>query len=163
MAVQLESIGFNHDTSAHTNDALNIRRNAAQAVILPEWRRGVSVTADDSPAAYSIADVQGNSVQIQVELRRTDPQLNCVEVRALDMNAAGGCLYLILVALGLGKWIKPGPRNLLGAVDSRCVCFGPNNLTGPVLFTLKHHRLHTAGVENSITLWRWQYRVLPFG
>ena len=163
MGVQLESIAFNYDSSAHSNDALNIRRNATQAVTVPEWRSGVSVTADDSPAAYSLADVQGNMVSIQVELRRTDPTPDCVEVRALDINAAGGCLYLILVALGLGKFIKPGPRSLLGAVRSQCVCFGSNNLTGPVLFNLTHHRLNSAGVENSITMWRWQYRVLPFG
>jgi len=163
MGVQLESIAFNYDSSAHSNDALNIRRNAAQAVTIPEWRRGVSVTADDSPAAYSLADVQGNPVSIQVELRRTDPTPDCVEVRALDINAAGGCLYLVLVALGLGKFIKPGPRSLLGAVKSQCVCFGSNNLTGPTLFNLTHHRLNSAGVESSITMWRWQYRVLPLG
>jgi hypothetical protein len=85
-----------------------------------------------------------------------------VEVRALDMSAAGGCLFIILKALGLINWLKPR-RNLLGRVSRQCVCFGSNNLTGPVLFDLTHHRLNTAGVENSITLWRWQYRIPPFG
>ena len=51
MSVQLESIAFNHDTGAHSVDALNIRRNATQAVVVPEWQHGVSNTADDSPAA----------------------------------------------------------------------------------------------------------------
>jgi hypothetical protein len=81
-----------------------------------------------------------------------------VDVRALDMNAGGGCLYAILVALGLGKWIRPGPGSLLGAVAQKCVCFGADGRSGPVHFELRDHRLWTAGVESSITLWRWQYR-----
>jgi hypothetical protein len=161
MSVELESIAFNHDPGGHAADALNIRRNAGQPVVAPEWRRGVSVAPEDSPAAYSLADVRGHTVTVEVELRRTGAVGTCVDVRALDMNAGGGCLYAILKALGLGKWIKPGPGSLLGAVAQRHVCFGANDLTGPVLFPLAGHRLNGAGVESSVTLWRWQYRESP--
>lgn len=163
MSVQLESIAFNHDPIGHSGDALTIRRNASQAITVPEWRHGVSTTADDSPAAYSLADVHGNSVTVQVELRRTGPCGDVVQVRALDLNAGGGCLYLIFQALGLGGWIKPSPGNLLGRVAARKVYFGSGNLSGSLLFKLADHRLDTAGVEQSITLWRWQYREVPFG
>ena len=158
MGLQVESIAFNHDSTGHASDALTVRRNAAQPVTVPEWRHGVSVTADDAPAAYSLADVQGNTVYIRVELTRTLPCDNIVEVRALDMNAGGGCLYAIFVALGLGWLIKPSPGNLLGRVVERKVHFGMGNSSGPVMFRLADHRLHTAGVEQSVTLWRWQYR-----
>src|SRR5690606_28972959 len=130
MSVQLESIAFNHDPIGHSSDALNIRRNATQAITVPEWRQGVSASADDSPAAYSLADVHGKAVTIQVELRRTGPCGNTVEVRALDLNAGGGCLYLILKALGLGGWVKPSPGNLLGRVRERKAHFGSNDLSG---------------------------------
>ena len=163
MSVQLESIAFNHDTGSHSADALTIRRNATQAISVPEWQHGVSSTADDSPAAYSLADVQGNAVTVRVELRRTGDCDDCVQVRALDMNRKGGCLYVILMAFGFGKWLKPGKRNLLGGLAARTVCFGSNNLSGPLHFHLTHHRLHTAGVEDGITLWRWQYRSSPLG
>src|SRR5688572_20944593 len=99
MSVQLESIAFNHDSGAHSADALTIRRNATQAINVPEWRRGISVAADDAPAAYSLAAVHGNTVTIRVELRRTGSCDDCVQVRAVDMNRGGGCLYAILVSL----------------------------------------------------------------
>jgi hypothetical protein len=158
MGLQLESIAFNHDTNGHASDALTIRRNASQPVHVPEWRRGVSTTADDSPAAYSLADVRGNTVYIRVELSRTLPSDNTVEVRALDLNAGGGCLYALLTALGLGWLVKPSPGNLLGRVVERKVHFGSGTSSGPVMFRLADHRLDTAGVEQGVTMWLWQYR-----
>lgn len=158
MGLELESIAFNHDPNGHTADALNIRRNGAQPVTVPEWRRGISVTADDAPAAYSLADVRHHIVQIRVELRRTGQTHGNVEVRALDMNAGGGCLYAILSALGLGWLVTPSPGNLLGRVARRKVHFGGAMTSGPVMFDLADHRLGTTGVEQGITMWRWQYR-----
>lgn len=51
MGVQLESIAFNHDTTGHASASLTVRRNTTEPVTVPEWRHGVSVTADDAPAA----------------------------------------------------------------------------------------------------------------
>jgi hypothetical protein len=159
MSVQLESITFNHDQATHGHDALNIRRNAAQAVVLPEWQRGVSVAPADSPAAYSLNDVRGNTVSIQVVLRRLDPRITCVQVRALDVKGKSGCLWAIIQALGWDKWFKPPVSSLLGNVDERTVCFGVSNLSGPVLMDLTSHRLDTAGAERDVVGWRWQYRI----
>ena len=44
--IAVETITFNHDTSAATHDALNIRRNATETVDLPEWRRFISVNPE---------------------------------------------------------------------------------------------------------------------
>jgi hypothetical protein len=55
MAINLEAIKLNHDSTSATHDALNIRRDATTFVTVPEWRHGFSVTPEDSPAAYSIA------------------------------------------------------------------------------------------------------------
>jgi len=101
MSVQLEAVAFNHDNSAATGDALTIRRNATQDVTVPEWRRGLSVTPEDSPAAYAKAAVAGNTLTIKVQLSRTGPAPSTIEVRALDADAypspgPGGCLGFIV-------------------------------------------------------------------
>jgi hypothetical protein len=158
MSVQMESITFNHDSMGHAHDALNIRRNAAQAVSIPEWQRGVSVAPEDAPAAYSLADVRGNRVTIKAAFRRTAGSSRCVRVRALDIKGRHGCLYAIIVAVGLDKWFRPPRRGLLGSVCEQTVCFGANNLSGDIELDLHHHRLDTAGVERDIVMWRWQYR-----
>ncbi len=158
MSIEIESIAFNHTVGSQSADAMNVRRNGSQALLTPEWQRGVSSTAQDAPAVYSIADTTGHTITIHVTLRRLRRDMKKVEVRALDMNAGGGCLYSILVGLGLGDWIQPRTGGLLGSVDARRVPFGTNGQTGPLPFTLSNHRLQTSGVDTDIVLWRWQYR-----
>ncbi len=158
MSVELETISFNHDPVGHATDGLAIRRNAAQSVTVPEWRRGVSNSPEDAPSAYSLADVKGKQVTIKASFKRTRNTERCVEVRALDMKGRKGCLYAIIESLGLDRCLRPPQGSLLGSVRTRKVCFGKNNLSGDVEFTLIHHRLNTAGVERDITLWQWQYR-----
>ena len=80
--IAVEAIAFNHDPTAATHDALNIRRNAMQSVHVPEWRQFISVNPEDSPAAYAIAPTQGRTITILVSLSCTDPTLAFVEVRA---------------------------------------------------------------------------------
>ena len=79
--IAIEAIQFNHDTNAATHDAMNIRKNATQTVILPEWRRFACVNPEDSPAAYSVGSTRGNTISIQVSLSSTDPNLHFAEVR----------------------------------------------------------------------------------
>jgi hypothetical protein len=158
VSVQLESITFNHDTAGHASDALTIRRNASQAVTIPEWRRGVSTHPEDSPAAYSLADVRQSRVTIRAEFTRSGRTPECVKVRALDMKGRHGCLYAIIEPLGLGRWLNAPIRNLLGSVRERTICFGANDRSGSVELELVHHRLGSAGVERDVVLWQWQYR-----
>jgi hypothetical protein len=79
--IAIEAITFNHDAAAATNDAINIRRNAGETVVTPEWRRFISVNPEDSPAAYAIAPAKGNDLTILVLLSSTDPGMAFVEVR----------------------------------------------------------------------------------
>jgi hypothetical protein len=46
--VCLESISFNHDSASSTNDAINIRKNYTQDVVVPEWKKAKK----SHPAAY---------------------------------------------------------------------------------------------------------------
>ncbi|MBI1926538.1 hypothetical protein HYR99_20130 [Candidatus Poribacteria bacterium] len=91
MSVVLEAIKLNHDPTSATTDALNIRRNASQFVAAPEWQRGISVNPEDSPAAYSIRETQGNTMTIQARFRRTDPNIQAAEVRAFGRVGVQVC------------------------------------------------------------------------
>ncbi|MBI1787477.1 MAG: hypothetical protein HYR60_07995 [Acidobacteria bacterium] len=79
--VAVEAIKFNHDSNSAAKDALNIRKNAAQFISVPEWRRFLSVNPEDSRAAYAVAPTQGKTIAIQVSLSANDAGLGFVEVR----------------------------------------------------------------------------------
>lgn len=161
MSVSLLAIKFNHTSRSATNDALTIRRNATTSVSVPEWRQGFSTQPEDSPAAYAIAKVAGNTVTIQARFVRTDAKLDSVEVRALDDDARPprqqGCLGFLLFLLWL--LIRALTGNVLGEVQRRTITFGPSGITGFETFTLKKTRIATAGVGAYTTRWRWQYRI----
>jgi len=161
MSVQLEAVAFNHDNSAATGDALTIRRNATQDVTVPEWRRGLSVTPEDSPAAYAKAAVAGNTLTIKVQLSRTGPAPSTIEVRALDADAypspgPGGCLGFIVWLLRL--LVRALVGNPLGEVAARSITFPASGTTGLESFSLTGVRLDSVGAGVRTTRWRWQYR-----
>jgi hypothetical protein len=79
--IAVETIQFNHDPGTATHDALNIRRNATQTVVLPEWRRFACVNPEDSPAAYSVMSTKGNAITIQASFRCSDPAIHSAELR----------------------------------------------------------------------------------
>src|SRR5690349_6273410 len=68
--VILKAIQFNHRDGA-THDAFNIRFNEREPVILPEWRRKTTFTAQQSPAAYAIKERRGNTLTIKVRFSGT--------------------------------------------------------------------------------------------
>ncbi len=161
MSVQLEAIKFNHDPQSATSDALNIRRNATQFVSVPEWQRGISVNPEDSPAAYAIQEVAGHTITIQAKFRRTSPELQTVEVRAVDPIVdpppPRGCTGFILWLLQ--AIIRALFGNVLGDVKARPVTFLPAGETNFETFELQHVRLGRAGVGVRTTTWWWQYRL----
>jgi hypothetical protein len=77
----VEAIKFSQDPTAATNDALNLRRDAAGFSSLPEWRRFICVNPEDSRAAYAIAPTQGNVITVMASLRSTDASIALAEVR----------------------------------------------------------------------------------
>lgn len=158
-SVELLAIKFNHDTGSHRKDAMNIRRNATQTVTVPEWRRGITTAPEDSPAAYSIADTEGNTLSIRANLRRNG-DLGDVEVRAVDPAVdpprPGGCVGIIIrILLAL---VRALTGNVLGEVKARSVTFGPDGETGFIEFQLENVALWSRGVGVRTTEWRWQYR-----
>lgn len=162
--IQVESIAFNHDPSAATHDAINLRRNAAEWVTVPEWRRGFCINPEDSPAGYALAQTNGHAVTIQASFSCSDPTWTTAEIRALDnvvypgiyfVQEPTGCLgWIVNVLLPLIRfWVG----NVLGDVGARTVAFA-GGVSGPVSFTLINTRLDGASVGGRTTEWRWQYR-----
>jgi hypothetical protein len=165
MALRLEAIKFNHDPGSYFADALNIRRNSAAFVTVPEWRRGVSIQPRDSPVAYASAETRGNTITIQASFSCPDHSPESVQIRAIDptvdpsppRGCPPGCLPLwrLLAAL-----IRELFGNVLGNVRPRRVrCH--RGQTGWITFELENVRIWSVGVGAHTTTWRWQYRRGP--
>lgn len=163
MSIQLLAIKFNHDPTWATNDALNLRRNASEFVDVPEWRRGVCVKPEDSPAAYAQRQVRGHAVTVQARFRTTDPTVNHAEIRALDATidppGPQGCLGLFQRILrSLFRALYGG---VLGELGSLTVPFAANGESAFESFSLRYARLDLARVGTYTNRWRWQYRLTP--
>jgi hypothetical protein len=158
--VQLDSIAFNHDSSAATYDAINLRKNASFWLTVPEWQRGVSVLPEDSTAAYAVAQVGTNTVTIQAVLSCTDPSVHHAWIRAVDAVVDPppplGCLGWIIVLIR--AILRALFGNVLGEVRNREVTFSAGQ-TGPLSFELIHTKLAHAVVGPHTTKWRWQYKL----
>ncbi len=161
MAINLEAIKLNHDPTSATHDALNIRRDATTFVDVPEWRRGVSVNPEDSPAAYSIGDAGHNQLTIQAQFSVTRDAPRSVDIRAVDPTVdppgQSGCIgwFLRLIAI----IIRALFGNVLGEVQAQTVTLPPAGGTTPfITFRLINGRLGSSGVGIRTTTWRWQYR-----
>lgn len=175
MSVDIEAIKFNHDPNSASHDAFNIRKNKSQFIDVPEWVRGVSIKPEDSPSAYSIKDTMGNTITIQAKFKRTNPEIDVIEVRATDPTYGErviGCLYKILVDIGV-KFILPPPEihpaNILGSVKARQVEFQPDGYTDFETFELYRFdwskfgecdlQFERGGVCTNITRWEWECRL----
>jgi len=155
--VILKEIQFNHDRQRATHDAFNIRFNEANAVELPEWRRGITFTAQQSPAAYAIKETRGNTLTIKA--RFTGTANSTVLVRAVqarpDARQTRGCNPIV--------WLWPASSskqrvNVLGEVREREITFDATGETDLEDFELQNVLIWTAGVSVSTTEWRWQFR-----
>jgi hypothetical protein len=165
MSVRLEAIKFNHDPGSASGDALNIRRDAGAFVVVPEWRRGITLQPQDSPAAYASAETRGNTITIQAQFSCTDHHTGPVWIRAVDptvdppppRGCPRGCLPLwrLLAAL-----IRELFGNVLGNVKAKRVHCRRGE-TGWVTFDLANTKVGDAGVGAHTTTWRWQYRRKP--
>lgn len=161
MAVFLEAIKLNHDPASASHDALNIRRDRATFVDVPEWRRGASVNPEDSPAAYSIQEAGGKQLTIQAQFSVTPDGPSTLEIRAVDPTVdppgGGGCLGFIRRLIAL--FVRAVAGNVLGEVAPQSVAVPPAGGTTPfIAFQLVNGRLGSAGVGIRTTTWRWQYR-----
>jgi hypothetical protein len=174
MTVALSAVVFNHDPNSSATSALNIRRNATDVVVVPEWRRGISVEPEDSPAAYALRDTWLNTIRIKAEFTCSDAQLKSVGVRAVPPPLGPALLPLLQSLLGpLGAmavlhnpayagWrdslIELVSGHVLGAVQSRNVVFDSNGQSGLQTFDLVRPGLWVSGVGIYDVSWLWQYR-----
>jgi hypothetical protein len=174
MSVALSAIVFNHDPGSSATSALNVRRNAMQPVVVPEWRRGTSVGPEDSPVVYALDETWLNTITIQAELTCSDPQRGAVEVRAIP-PPLGDALLPWLQSLygpsvattilhhpayaGWREWLSEQMSgHVLGPVGARDVRFDANGRSGLQAFALPRPHLWAAGVGVSDVTWQWQYR-----
>jgi hypothetical protein len=160
VGVVLDAVKFNHDPNSSSADAINLRRNATQFITVPEWRSGISVNPEDSPAAYAQNPTRGHTISIQAQFHRTDPSISSVRIRTVDADVEPpgprGCLgWLIWLLLVL---IRALTGNVLGRARARIVHFPPGGQTGFETFELTNVRIWTVGVGLHTTNWRWQYR-----
>src|SRR5215213_5991969 len=107
MRVDLKAIHFNYDPNPERTGAFTIRRNERCDIVLPEWRRGISVRPEDAPAAYVYNLVKDIRVTIEAEFSCDDPDAT-VLVRARD---------------GHLKWDANCESNVLGTVAETEVTF----------------------------------------
>ena len=159
--VILKAIQFNHRDGA-THDAFNIRFNETKAVTPPEWRRGITFKAQQSPAAYSIKETRGNTLTIKARFSGTPN--GTVLVRAVhagpDARQTRGCN---LIARLLSTSSTMQRVNVLGEVREREITFNATGETDLEDFELQNELISTAGVSASTTEWRWQFRATPSG
>jgi hypothetical protein len=137
--LRLEAIIFNHDPLSAAN-GVNLRRDVARIVPVPEWRRFVSVNPEDSVVAYAVSEARQATPTILAQFRRTDPALTSVEVRSIDPT---------------------GGQSVLGTAGPRWVTFTGGEVSPFVALSLAQARLRTSGVGVHDLRWRWQYRPDP--
>jgi len=162
MEVLLDAIKFNHDSSAATTDALNIRKNETQFITVPEWRRGINVNPEDSPAAYALWETQGNKLTIQAKFSVNDSTIQTLEIRATDAhirpNLSPGFSLSALITCLLRPSLLKLTGSVLGEVKGKYV-FPSGGKTDFETFELEHVRIWDAGVGVHDIAWRWQYRL----
>lgn len=138
VAVRLDAVAFNHDSSSAATDALSLRKNATEFVTVPEWRAGASTVPEDSPAAYAISETQGNTITI----------------RARFKIPAAGSLSVFVRAVAASP-------SVLGEVKAKQVTFQSNGETGLEAFELQNVQIGSAGVGIHDVVWKWQFRLQP--
>ncbi len=130
MSFTLTTITFNHDLSAATTSALNIRKNKDFETALPEYDSAIPRTAQEQCAAYAIAATRGQAVFVRCSF-----ELAPAGVATYEVKASGG--------------------GVLGDLDARSVSFaGAGSVT--VDFPLAHRSFSAAG-RHDVT-WQWWVR-----
>jgi hypothetical protein len=162
MNVILEAIKFNHVPGSATVDAFNIRRNETEPVHVPEWRRGISVKPEDSPAAYARDEIAQNTITIKAKFTCSDTAVTSVWVRALDghlnplRSGNGGGFSRFALKLLRPFLRRALPVNVLGQVMMTKVPLKQGQ-SEFVLCKLADVKISEAGVSVSELIWRWQF------
>jgi hypothetical protein len=161
MNITLEAIRFNHDPTSAAFDALNIRKNEKQLVNIPEWRRGITINPEESPAAYSLFDTRGNEITIRAKFKLAGSTRQPVEIRALNqhLDSPTNNYFTQLATHLIDPVLRTFVGGPLGDVQSRWVTFNSAGETDYEIFILQKPRLWELGVGVHDITWRWQYRL----
>jgi hypothetical protein len=174
----LTAIKFNHDSASSTGDAINIRRNATQVVLVPEWRIETANTAE-SIAVYSLKETTGNTLTIQAKFKKQTTQAEQLHIRALVSSPPSLPqewrywldyiqLYYPTYYLYYSNYInfywsqlwKSG-WDVLGEVKATLVDFNAGEESGYQTFELLNPKIWSRGVGIHYVRWQWQYRETP--
>lgn len=175
MSVALVALAFNH---AGEPAAIPIRRNASQAVAVPEWR----ATGGDAVVCYALDRLANAPITIQAQIARRAPELDRVHVRAIPWEAPATPLVwwpssiapalLWPTGLSLQYWLAlyaalastgqaGGPATSpFGQIAPQEIVFPPNGLAVHT-FTVANSTLTSHGVNVHPVTWRWQFRRAP--
>ncbi len=160
MKLLIDAIKFNHDPWSTTYDAINIRKNETEPILVPEWLRSVR----NEPAAYAISETLGNRITIQAKFK-CDPGVGALEIRAIDPTCASISSELGELVHGVISLLLPESQvhktNVLGTVKKKRVRFQENGESRFETFELQDVGIWNAGVSVSTTTWLWQYRLKP--
>jgi hypothetical protein len=149
------SIRFNHDGNDGNVHALNVRKNQTMPAMLPEWQAGISVTWNQSVAAYAGDAAKGKSVSVQAQFAQLGTVLPSCEIRAMAAGSDGSPATLSGVPV-------------LGSLESQTVSFDMRGASGVITFTTLNQRVFEAGIGANPVHWRWEARLdqsspwLPF-
>lgn len=181
MTVSVLAIQFNHDPYRKHHSALNLRRNAAEALPLPEWQSDQNGEPLSVPAAYAAGKVAGHSITIRVKLSSTVPVSGSVEVRAIRPQESQWPWWHMWVPHPFQLWLAGYVRsyleylhswqlykawasgviatgNVLGDVKPKRIDLSAEGEDGWHWFELQNARLASRGVGRHKVIWLWQYR-----
>ena len=161
MDPELQSITFNISPGDLTQPSITLRRNAAEPVTIPEWRRRETNAPLDSPVAYSIARARNGQVSIRVRMR--GPAGRTFNVRALGPDWLEqfqlGCIYSVFYwLLPISRWQQ---LTVLGDVPPFIISFpqtaGGEKMTEAEVTVTLRHTIGNLGIWISNMRWRWEF------
>ena len=165
MSVELLSIAFNLPPGNTDGPSVTIRRNAVDAIPLPEWRSGETLTADQSLVAYSNVKAQNQVVNIRIRMR--GPAGSSFRIRALgpdrtEQQRLGCALVFFYLLLRLLPFPQRERLNMLGDIEPFTIAFPQTQTVDQFseaerTISLSNHSIGGTGVWVSNTNWRWQY------
>lgn len=153
--IALDTVRFNLQTVV-ASGPLNVRKNAAEWIALPEWRRKGSVHIEDSLGAFAIASLVDDVLPIDACFSAKDPALRSAEIRAVDntfvppavKNRSASILQRII-----GSGIEPPV-----VLREQAVAFH-ENASDMMRFEVIDPRIDRTAVGMYDCEWQWQYRL----
>jgi hypothetical protein len=153
--ITLDAVRFNLQTVI-ASGPLNVRKNATEWIVLPEWRRKGSIHIEDSLGVYAIASLVDDTLPMGAWFTEPNPTLRDVEIRAID-NAfvppqSKKRSVSILQRISAASTEPPI------VIREQTVAFR-DGASGMVRFEIIDPRIDRTCVGMYDCEWQWQYRL----